>query len=365
MAAIDPVETLSIILYGFLGIACVVSVLFSLKESDTNRYRIQQWFHLCLGSFVFVRVIWFSLKAVDVDSVATFVLNRVGFTIYFTVFTLVLFYWVENYHKTYVTSREFLPRFFWVFVATNFLLYLYEAIIVIIFVAGSHEEESDNPVYELSIYTIIALSFAVSLSFGIYGIRLYLRHRFARDWEEDTTGRFAELIKVFICTIIFCLCFLSRGVAFLYRPVTGKLINNDAFLAFGYFIPELIPSFVEFYVIRTIKQKDMADSKFIDGLYQQEEDLRDTPDGSALHLDNLSQAPNLPIHHHSPPLTALPPYSHSPTISYLAVSPSPYHSPTLTAGSGVANNDLSPLSPLLGASASEGGRHKGTVVEKM
>jgi len=283
MPGFDALVNSALALYGVLGIACAVSVVYSLRESDVRRYRTQQWFHLFLGSFVAVRLVWFALKAAKADEVITFTLNRLGLTLYFTAFTLVLFYWVENYHKTYVSSHEFLPRFFWAFVGCNAVMYIYETIIISIFIAGAHTEEG-NPVYEVSIYTIIALSFVVSFSFFIYGFRLYFRYKFSQDFESADVGHSTELIKIFLCTIVFCACFLVRGIAFLYRPITKHRMNEEAFFAIGYFIPELIPSFVEFYVIRTIKQQDRQQNQFIETLYQEEEDLRDP----ALPMDTFS-----------------------------------------------------------------------------
>ena len=52
MGGFDPLESTALALYGVLGIACAVSVVYSFSESDVNRYRTQQWFHLFLGSFV-------------------------------------------------------------------------------------------------------------------------------------------------------------------------------------------------------------------------------------------------------------------------------------------------------------------------
>jgi hypothetical protein len=49
---IDALESISLVLYGLLGLACLISVLYSLRESDVARHRTQQWFHLFLGSFV-------------------------------------------------------------------------------------------------------------------------------------------------------------------------------------------------------------------------------------------------------------------------------------------------------------------------
>eukprot|EP00026_Physarum_polycephalum_P010586 Phypoly_transcript_10753.p1 GENE.Phypoly_transcript_10753~~Phypoly_transcript_10753.p1 ORF type:complete len:325 (+),score=28.04 Phypoly_transcript_10753:130-1104(+) len=297
----DPLVSTALALYGVLGIACAASVVYSFRESDVRRYRTQQWFHLFLGSFVAIRLLWFALKAAGIDEVITFTLNRVGLTLYFTAFTLVLFYWVENYHKTYVSSHDFLPRFFWAFVGCNVVMYLYETIIISIFIAeylsGNHAEEG-NPVYEVSIYTIIVLSFVVSFTFFIYGFRLYFRYKFSQDFESSDSGRSMELIKIFLCTIIFCACFLVRGCAFLYRPITGTRMNEETFFAIGYFIPELIPSFVEFYVIRTIKQQDREQNHYIEALYQEEEDLRDP----ALPMDTFSP---LAAHSITPTLASL------------------------------------------------------------
>jgi len=100
----------------------------------------------------------------------------------------------------------------------------------------------------------------------------------------------------------------------MYRPITGNYMNEKAFYAIGYFVPELIPSFVEFYVIRTIKQQDREQSQFISTLYQEEEDLREGV--PSLPLDTFSNDSNTPgSNPSSPSLHSLPKNEKSPLLT--------------------------------------------------
>jgi len=59
---------------------------------------------------------------------------------------------------------------------------------------------------------------------------------------------------------------------FLYRPLTGEVVDNAVFYTFAYYVPELIPSAFQVYLAETTKGKQERDTKFIDDLYAASED---------------------------------------------------------------------------------------------
>jgi len=280
MDVLEILGVISLCLYGLLFIGCIVSFLLSFNDKkswDPTQTRIQQLFHAFLGSFIAVRITWYALRSFAGRTVASFILNRLGFVLFFTAFTLVLFFWAEMYHKNYVSAGGFLPRLFKVFVAVNALLYAIEISVVVTFLIVDRDDYSQregNPIYDASIYLEIIVNFVVSMCFLIYGIRLFLSHVPALEYEETQNRKYREILKILISTIIFTTCFLVRVVAFLYRPITNSYMNNNLFQILAYYIPEVIPSLVQFYLIRGKLRREKADTQYIQNLYQQEEDSR-------------------------------------------------------------------------------------------
>jgi len=277
---IDPVNIAAIVLYALLGVANVASfIYYSTKSKEYYAYDyMQRAFHLILGLFVIVRITWFALRLHGGRSSAEFITNRVGFALFFTSFTIVLFYWAETYHKNYVIAQGFLPRLFKTFVVVNLALYIALITVVAVFLiadGGDSSNREGNAAYEASIFLQVGVSFLVSVGFLIYGIRLFMAHGRAHDFEENYWTKAREIMRILVSTIICSVCSFVRVVAFLYRPITDEYMNNDLFQTLAYFIPELLPSVVQFYLIRSKGRREKEDTQYIQSLYQQEEDARD------------------------------------------------------------------------------------------
>lgn len=256
--------------YALLGIACLISVVYSIAENDKTRFKLQQAFHGFLALFIAVRIAW-TVETENFSTDVTYVLNRMGFSLFFTTFTLVLFYWAELYHKKYVTTSELLPQLFWIFIGTNIIQYAFTFVLMALYLAEDSRREGD-PLYDASIYVVVAMSVFISAGFLVYGARLLMRSRISED-TEDRANNLEEIMKILSCTVIFSICFFVRSVAFLYRPFTGRFMNLYAFRMLGYFIPEIIPSVVQFYMIWTRKRKEEYGQLFIDQLYKEEEQI--------------------------------------------------------------------------------------------
>lgn len=74
-------------------------------------------------------------------------------------------------------------------------------------------------------------------------------------------------------TLVFSSCFLIRVIVFMYRTTTNKYLDYGVFLTFGYIIPEIIPTLVQLLIITTTKKREIHESKYIQQLYDEEENL--------------------------------------------------------------------------------------------
>eukprot|EP01112_Ceratiomyxa_fruticulosa_P013436 TRINITY_DN3781_c0_g1_i1.p1 TRINITY_DN3781_c0_g1~~TRINITY_DN3781_c0_g1_i1.p1 ORF type:complete len:338 (-),score=27.76 TRINITY_DN3781_c0_g1_i1:183-1196(-) len=262
----------SIVLYSILALLCLLSVVFSYKDRHENgQYLIHQTFHVFLGLFLVCRIMWSALKMSGTPTDATFILNRLGFNLFFSAFTLVLFLWAESFHKSYIVSNQFLPRLKWGFIITNIVTYLIQFVLATFFLAGNSHFREGNPLYEMNIDIQIIIGFLVSSGFLVYGIRLYCLNA---NIDNQVAGneRRKELIKLFFVTVIFSICFFIRVAMFLYRPITKKFLNLYLFQTFAYYVPEIIPCLLQLYMIHTSKIKEQQASKFIDELYRTDEE---------------------------------------------------------------------------------------------
>ena len=59
----------------------------------------------------------------------------------------------------------------------------------------------------------------------------------------------------------------------MYRTTTNKYLDYGVFLTFGYIIPEIIPTLVQLLIITTTKKREIHESKYIQQLYDEEENL--------------------------------------------------------------------------------------------
>jgi len=264
-------------LYGVLAFGCIASFVYSIRQKRETNFAIQQVFHLFLSLFIAVRITWFALRSFSERDGLSFILNRFGFLLFFTAFTVVLFYWAETYHKTYISNVGFLPTLVKFFVITNGLLYALEVTLVVLFIISTDRNnyyEEGNIFYESSILFEVGVNFLVSLCYFTYGARLFLSHGKASEFEENFARKTKELLKTLISTIILTVCFLVRVIAFLYRPITNAYMDDQLFRVLAYFIPEIIPSIILFYLMQAHKYKQRSENKFIEGLYKQEEEIQ-------------------------------------------------------------------------------------------
>jgi len=218
------------------------------------------------------------------ESPVTFILNRFAFCLYFTSFLLVLFYWMETYHRNYIDVDgvgAFLPRLRWVFLVTVVAIYIFQFAILVLFLASGEERDGD-PIYDANIIADACLFLIYAVLFLIYGLRILVERR---AQATQLWGDMQEVWKMLGTTMIFTACFCCRVVMFLYRPVTGNYLDQTLFIFLAYYIPELVPSALQVYIVTTSKEKAIRDNQFIEDLYANSDE---EPSGT----DSVSEPPN-------------------------------------------------------------------------
>jgi len=266
---------LGLVLYFLLWIVAVILLFLYLRIDTQNacyKMSIQKMFFIFLLSFITARWIWLLIKHTTQETWEDFVLNRLAFCLFLTSFTIVIAYWIEVYHKNYVENPEYLsiPMLKWGLFVTNLIIYLLEFLVTILYFR-SHEAtvgREGNVYYESSILNICLVSLVLAISFLVYGIRQFWMLFQSGD---DSNERTRELIKIGFVTSIFSGCFLGRVIMFLYRPIAGTYLPMGVFMTFGYYLPEIVPSLLQLYILTNSKQKSSFETGFIDSLYSESE----------------------------------------------------------------------------------------------
>lgn len=286
-------------LYSTLLVVTMAAYVWScLRARSCFRVSVQTVFHCFLLSFLCVRWVWLALGtfyATDEESPVTFVLNRLAFCLYFTSFLLVLFYWMETYHRNYIDVDgvgAFLPRLRWVFVVTVVAIYIFQLAILILFLASGEERDGD-PIYDANIIADACLFLLYALLFLIYGLRILVERR---DQATQLWGDMKEVWKMLVTTMIFTACFCCRVVMFLYRPVTGHYLPDTVFIFLAYYVPEVVPSALQVYIVTTSKEKAIRDNQFIEDLYSADSDEEPSDNSTDLSPTNSDQLPPLLLH---------------------------------------------------------------------
>jgi hypothetical protein len=68
--------------------------------------------------------------------------------------------------------------------------------------------------------------------------------------------------------VIFCICFSLKFAIYLYRPISNSYMSIDIFYALGYYVPEIIPSLLQLWMISRGVRKIVRLKQSIDDLYE-------------------------------------------------------------------------------------------------
>lgn len=271
----------------FLFTACRKNVTNGAQRVTLAR-RIRVVFRGVLTLFLLARLAWLSLHLslqldrdsdkIDTErSSATFVLNRLAFVLYFTSFCLVVFYWAEQYHKSYVETQNFMPQLGLTFILVNAAVYVLQVVFVVLYLreSGDTSKREGDVLYEANIVVDVGLSAAVSIGFLVYGGLLFFVARSSRldpaalD-PNQAALQAAELFTLLMITLIMTACFLLRVVFFSWRLVGGSKFPVAVFYVFAYFIPEIVPSVLQVYLSEATEAHQRVNARTIDDLYAEE-----------------------------------------------------------------------------------------------
>jgi len=275
----EVVDYVGMLLYAMLFMATVATFVWSCLRANTCFVvSVQSVFHCFLLSFVCVRWAWLGIRSFqDEEDPVTFILNRMAFCLYFTSFLLVLFYWMETYHRNYIDMEgvgAFLPRLRWVFVVTVVAIYLFQLAIMILYLASGEEREG-NPIYDANIIADASLFLVYAILFLLYGLRILCERKVQ---ATQLWGDMKDVWKMLAVTLIFTTCFSCRVIMFLVRPLTGAYLDYSVFTVFAYYVPELIPSALQVFIVTTSKEKAIRDNQFIEDLYAEDSSEEEASD---------------------------------------------------------------------------------------
>ncbi|KAL6050814.1 hypothetical protein QOT17_019579 [Balamuthia mandrillaris] len=256
-----------------LGVVSFGTFIWTVARTKPHiSFTVPRVFHILLLAFITVRLTWVCIKTLTEETDVTYALNRTAFSFYFSSFVLVVFQWAEIYHKNYIESideraRPFLPRLRWVFLFVITLIWVCQIGFVATKLAMDYNE--GDAVYETNVLVDAFASLVVSILFAIYGV-LLLMHRKAE--VAEIWGGALDVGGILGITLAFVVCFLLRVAMYLYRPITGDYLPDAAFVTCAYYVPEIVPSLLQIYIVQTSKHKLRLEAEFIDNLYAEAEE---------------------------------------------------------------------------------------------
>lgn len=289
-------------LYSVIGLVTLVAMIFPPQNVTPTRQSqiVQRLFSVLVIVFCLLRLVYFCFPIAHVSVTVTYIVNQLAFMVFFTMFSLIIFFWAEQYHRKFYDTQSMLPRLRNLFIIVNITLWAFEIILVVLSVVLGQvptDKLSDDPLgplapttpsaitpmitrsdaslshvwrrfstpstpvltpstntkgaglggplYFASVISIVIVDFVFALGFAIYGIAIFIqKYRFSLG-----SGLHRELITTMIVTCVFAACFALRMTMFLYRPVTGKFMNATLYRVLAYFVPEVLAVLLQISVV--------------------------------------------------------------------------------------------------------------------
>lgn len=291
---------LGLILYGmFLLVTLVAAVRHSCRASSRCRVSISGLFYVLVLVFVCCRVVWTCISlwvwceppptppvppgSTNCSSGGGSPHLSWGFNVgsdclFFSCFSLIAVHWAETNSRTTVgESRMFSSVMVWVFLATNVVLYLFQAG-VLAFVVTHPTSDSAKSLVLTSILVAILENVLVGIGFLIFGLRLYCVLQSARSTIADdaTLGQKRSIQTTLLVTLVMTACFLGRSV--LYVVQVTMAVDSDGLMDVRsiprlvlIYVSELLPVTYQLWQLRARRRRDDTHTRFIADLYEQNE----------------------------------------------------------------------------------------------
>jgi len=282
-------------LYSILFFMTFVIFIRNLCHEKISILSVGKTFYLFLMCFIIVRVSWLAIKAFIIEqNHGEYILGRIALCLFFTSFTLVLFHWAEEFRRRYYDDKRFLPTVFWPFIILNAFVWCGQVVMIVWYTVT--QDQIKTKVYNINSIVIAGINLLVSIFFFLYSVRLYYLTRKPSIATVPPTSPFDNsangivppdflspgtrnaLLKIFIANAIFGVCFLLRVGMWSLKPIFGLEIDNVLYIIFSYFVPELLPSLLQLYVIKIRKDEYRQQDQFIKDLYaESEEEGKEAP----------------------------------------------------------------------------------------
>ncbi|KAJ5066691.1 tobamovirus multiplication protein 1-like isoform x1 [Anaeramoeba ignava] len=246
--------TVEITFYSILFVFLLIQIIRLIFYRDLQLfYNLQLRFHVLSIIFAIARIIATGLEtSFEKYKLSVFIVKRIAYLSFFTSFTLLLFFWSKIakglQHNDKTPNSIKIPL-----IVANFVFYLFTIISIIIFSTSVADPDYSNSFYQVNSVIVAAAFFVVSISFMVYGIVLLRKFKKLPDL---VLSRKKYMTKAFFLTLFVSICFLLKVAMFLYHPISEKDMNSWLFLFLGYFIPELIPAYIQAYGMRPKTQKN-------------------------------------------------------------------------------------------------------------
>jgi len=277
--AVDVVaDSIGIALYIVLGVVqLIVFFVLCLLIDVRHRYQlnVEKIFHISFLLFALLRITWFALRTFYVEGILTLIINRLGFCVLFTSFSIVIFHWASCFHTVHFDRSHYtIPIAKWGLIFCNVTLYLFQIVVFLVLSISPSNQISNLD--EANIIVICMSSLLVSICLLIYGVRMYV---YVKKNSIQSRERSRELYKIISASVLFALCHMLRVVMFVIQAVAGDdtgTFSSDTtvgtFFALAYFIPEVITSSLQMYAITTTRRRTTFDSQYIENLYKENTD---------------------------------------------------------------------------------------------
>jgi hypothetical protein len=208
--------------------------------------------------------------------------------LFFTCWTLIVLHWGEtNWKNAAGESKMFSTVVGWVFLATNIILYLFQAAVLVYVFTQSTGAEDNASLILTSILVAILENMLLGIGFLIFGLRLFCVVQRARSTmaDEATLGQKNSLRTTLIVTFVMTGSFLGRSALYIAQVSTHSsavelMVSTNIPRLVLIFVSELVPVAYQLWLQRARKKQDEKHTRFIQDLYEQNDtasaDLADT-----------------------------------------------------------------------------------------
>ncbi|KAH3756372.1 hypothetical protein Pelo_11792 [Pelomyxa schiedti] len=269
-------------LYAVAEVVCVVSIVKVCRGKRSMEGGGAQYlprskvsvFYVSLCAFLLSRILWCAIYMLfcnveeqqDYFDDLTFVVERIGSSLFFTSYTVVLFFWAEMTHKSYVSATGFLPTLKWAFIALNALLYTCVLIITLLCVFMEDSDVSDSIYYSINLYFESFVCISVSVAFTVYGLRLVSADKKKLPHERVTSST-SSWKKLLFCTLTFTTCFALRSIMFFCWSIFDQGMRLVIFATFAFVLPELVSSMLQLFLANASMKAEEQLVSYVNWLY--------------------------------------------------------------------------------------------------